>query len=432
MTGTADRLAANPDLLPPPSTMPLIVDTDIGGDPDDAVALAVAAGLPELALVITSDEHGDRRARFARHLLDALGRPEVPVVAGIDLGNEKYWAADGLTPIDTPDQSRDVIGAVRGVLDRAEGKVRWLGIGPPSNLANVLTEIPESLPRLVVTQMGGAMQYRHDDRAEHNIRLDVAAARTVLAAGPQMWIVPSDVTFHAENEITSRSPEYELLAGAGGPWTLIQAHMDQWFANFHPGTMQHDALALAQAMLLPFLRFGRTGVGLDDIGRMTPGEHTVFLVHRANYTAFRTWLQKRLTQGIAAGSDARRSLKPVGIYREMYSKVREELPSLRDSQTTEVIDDRDLVVRYMDSATVVFDVMGPSPDLIDGNRSVHAGPSLVTDGEWVWRLDSVHYLREYPMEIPEEFLRRVRSLDYRPAAFTLTHEIADAAIEAYF
>jgi hypothetical protein len=40
--------------------------------------------VPELSLVLTSDERGGERARFARHLLNLLGRPEVPVVAGAE------------------------------------------------------------------------------------------------------------------------------------------------------------------------------------------------------------------------------------------------------------------------------------------------------------------------------------------------------------
>jgi hypothetical protein len=69
---------------------PMIVDTDIGGDPDDTVALVVAARrVPELALVITSDEYGGERARFLRYLLDLVGRPDVKVVAGSDLGNSR-------------------------------------------------------------------------------------------------------------------------------------------------------------------------------------------------------------------------------------------------------------------------------------------------------------------------------------------------------
>lgn len=61
-----------------PVRTPLILDTDIGGDPDDAIAVALAARrFPERALVITTDEHRGGRARFARQFLDLLGRPEV-------------------------------------------------------------------------------------------------------------------------------------------------------------------------------------------------------------------------------------------------------------------------------------------------------------------------------------------------------------------
>lgn len=430
LTGTAARLAANPDLLPPPSSMPLIIDTDIGSDPDDAVALAVAAGLPELALVVTSDERGGRRARLARHLLDLLGRPEVPVVAGIDLGNETYWSARSLVPEPVPEQDSDVIGAVRRVLDGGEGKVRWLGIGPMSNLATVVTEIPEAVPRLVITQMGGGLE--HGERAEHNIRLDVPAARTVLAAEPRMWIVPADVTFHPENEITTESPEYKLMFRSGGPWALICEHMVNWFITCHPGTMQHDALALSQAMMLPFTRFTRKGVTLDDAGRMTSGDHQVMLVHRANYAAFRRWLLKRLTAGIRAGADPQKVLKPVGIYREMYDGDRDDLPWLRDALTAEAIEDRELVARYMDSALRITEGVDPSPDLIDGGNSIASGRTLATDGEWVWRVDTVHYLREYPLELPIEFLQHVRSRDYVMAPFSVEYVYADIATEAYF
>ncbi|MEV6279087.1 nucleoside hydrolase [Nocardia sp. NPDC051832] len=284
--------AVRTEQLPPLETMPLIVDTDVGGDPDDAVAIAVAAGLPELALVVTSDEIGGRRARLARHLLDLLGRADVAVVAGKDLGVAKYWAAAGLVPESVPVQDDDVVAAVARVFEGAQGPVRWLGIGPMSNLAAVIGRIPDAEERLVVTQMGGGLEYRHADRAEHNVRLDVDAARAVFRAGLRMWVMPSDVTFHPANEITSGSAEYVVLAGKAG--VLIRAHMDQWFADFHPGTMQHDALALALAMGMPFVRFGRIGVDLDGIGRMTAGEHQVFLTNSADYAEFRTWLRQRL------------------------------------------------------------------------------------------------------------------------------------------
>jgi inosine-uridine nucleoside N-ribohydrolase len=100
---------------------PLVVDTDIGGEPDDAMALAIAARHhPELALVLTCDEVGGEfaggpvgeRARFARYFLDCLGRPDVPVAAGRRVGGSPYFWIRGLAPHRIPVQPANPVQAV--------------------------------------------------------------------------------------------------------------------------------------------------------------------------------------------------------------------------------------------------------------------------------------------------------------------------------
>jgi pyrimidine-specific ribonucleoside hydrolase len=158
--------AAGP--LPPPLTgTPIILDVDAGGDPDDAITVACAARLPELKLVLTADEIDGERARFVRYLLDLLGRPEVSVVAGADLGNRRYWVVDGMTPAAVASQPDDVLGAVRAVCAASDRPVRWVGCGPMTTLAHILRTAPELAERLVITQMGGAINYRDRSRAEH-------------------------------------------------------------------------------------------------------------------------------------------------------------------------------------------------------------------------------------------------------------------------
>ena len=143
----------------------MIIDSDVGGDPDDSVALVVAGlRVPELKLVVTSDEVGGERARFARYLLDLVGRSDVKVVAGADLGNTRLYFVDGMVPADVPKQGTDVVGAIAEVCATTPGQVRWVGMGPLSNLLALQSARPELVAKMAVTQMGGAIVYRKPER----------------------------------------------------------------------------------------------------------------------------------------------------------------------------------------------------------------------------------------------------------------------------
>ena len=68
----------------------VVLDTDIGGDPDDFVALVIAARLVPDLLVVTADEAGGLRAQLARRVLDLVGRSDVEVIEGIDLVLQRH------------------------------------------------------------------------------------------------------------------------------------------------------------------------------------------------------------------------------------------------------------------------------------------------------------------------------------------------------
>jgi inosine-uridine nucleoside N-ribohydrolase len=153
--------------------------------------------------------------------------------------------------------------------------------------------------------MGGALNYRDPSRAEHNFRLDPAAARAMLATLPRLRLVTSDVTFTAEIEVNAASPIYRALAGPHAPaWAeLLRLHLDRWFARFHPGSRQHDALTLSAAMQLPFVSFDLMPVVLADDARMSsgPGGSSHFVSTKARYGAFNDWLARGL--GVANSAD---------------------------------------------------------------------------------------------------------------------------------
>ncbi|WP_239373599.1 nucleoside hydrolase [Frankia sp. Cj5] len=294
----AELLRAGGPVPPSLTNRPIIVDTDIGGDPDDAVAMVAAAlTVPELKLVVTGDEIGGERARFARYLLDLCGRPDVVVVAGRQLREGAYFTASGLVPDSVASADTDVLRMAEAACADG-GLVRWVGMGPLSNLADVLDVRPRLARSFVLTQMGGAVRYRDPSRAEHNIRLDPQAARDVLAIISRPRFVTSDVTFTAEIEIDARSGLYRRFAAPGAPaWAeVLRAHFDQWFARYHPGSMQHDALTLSAALQLPFVDFHMRRIAFDSAGRMTVGDgKEVFLSRKAAYAPFLHWLERGLS-----------------------------------------------------------------------------------------------------------------------------------------
>src|SRR5262249_56741338 len=67
------------------TSLPILLDTDVGTDVDDAIAMALLLAAPELDLRAVTTVSGDvhLRARIAKKLLALGGRGDVPVAAGV-------------------------------------------------------------------------------------------------------------------------------------------------------------------------------------------------------------------------------------------------------------------------------------------------------------------------------------------------------------
>ena len=316
------------DLQPSLGALPVILDTEIGGEPDDAMALVIAAReLPELALVVTSDElGGGRRARFARYLLDSAGRADVAVVAGQQLSANPPYFADGLTPDWVPPASGDVARAVAEVCARSGGVARWIGLGPLSNLAALLARDPGLGRRLFVTQLTGTWSESDQALPPRNFRLDPAAAGRVLGSVHHLRLVGFDRSAGPRAQLTAASPVIRELAGAAPSWAgLLAAHCGQFFARYHPAVIPGGPLALAAALRLGFAPFGPARVAVDSTGWISvihtgaarPGavdpaspapvprppadaEANVLISRDVDYQALADWLCARLRPGIWA------------------------------------------------------------------------------------------------------------------------------------
>jgi|GEM_PF-582161 len=202
---------------------PLVLDTDIGTDVDDALALAFVLASPELDLVGVTIVDGDVdvRARIAARLLGMAGRPDIPVIRGASTpngaGRGPTWfghESRGLLELDWDGPEATILDATAAewlVETSRTQPFHLAAVGPFTNVANAVLLDPtfvERVPKLTV--MGGmAHPESYDDQwrqffaetglppnhMDHNTASDVDAALTVARAGFEMTWVTAELTF---------------------------------------------------------------------------------------------------------------------------------------------------------------------------------------------------------------------------------------------
>ncbi|WP_194838271.1 nucleoside hydrolase [Nocardia sp. XZ_19_369] len=279
----------------------MILDTDVFYDPDDLAALVLAAGTVPNLVVITADETGGRRARLARHALDLLDRADVPVIAGLELpGGERRFLMDdyldGLKP-----QPDDLVDSVARICATTTGLIDWVGMGPMTNYAAVVTAAPELAERFVLTQMGGWIdKYRDKSRASHNLRTDTVSAGLGLRVAHKPRLMLSDFTNAPAIHIT---PEWALMGSLRSSVhpaaKLLVANFDVWFER-RGGSWMHDPLALSLGLNLPFVRLRSEWLRIAPDARLYRDlDGRVMEVSSAvDYSGFLDWFHSGLLAGV--------------------------------------------------------------------------------------------------------------------------------------
>ncbi len=257
---------------------PVVLDTDVGSDVDDILALTMLIKAPEVDLVGVTTVYGDThlRARIARFVCDALGTPSLPVIAGEreTLTSRPIWWAGhegegipGLDQVRPPDDD-NAPRFLQAMSRQYEGSLEIIAIGPLTNLARALLSDPAFARRIhCLTLMGGV--YFSPSEAEHNIKCDPEAAQVVFQSGIPIVAVGLDVT----RRVWLRPPQVTKTASSNGrlgPVLAEQIHIWWRFLGSNANN-PHDPLAVL-AMLRPDLfTFERAGViiGLsaDDLAR---------------------------------------------------------------------------------------------------------------------------------------------------------------------
>lgn len=188
--------------------IPVILDVDTGYD--DAVALLMAAGHPELRLLGATTVAGNAPLPVTTantlSTLDAAGHTDIPVIAGAhrplvrELGPAgeaqrqrfRFSPKRDATPGYAPDWLVETIMA-------SDGDIVLVPLAPLTNIALALAKEPRIATRVrEVVLMGGAVHGGNvSPVAEFNIWIDPEAARLVWQAGWPITMVGLDVTSRA-------------------------------------------------------------------------------------------------------------------------------------------------------------------------------------------------------------------------------------------
>lgn len=310
--------------------IPVLLDTDIGTNVDDALALGALLASSEVSLAGVTTVYGDvgRRAQIARKLLDLAGAADVPVAAGEAQPIRSSWpeiyatGAEGRGVL-TFDERDPAVPAKSGVdllieIARHEaGDLVVIAIGALTNLARALERDP-ALPRLVrrLVVMAGALDER---RRESNVCRDVEAARRVLRAGFRLLLVPKEVCEHArlDEALMSALRQSRTLVGEQLA-TLCRVYLrDVLGAGRRREAYLNDPLAVAAAIdpgivvrdsraAPAVLDNGRLAWGAEEASPEGPaGEATRWREHleyarEVRAEKFTRWLSDRYTRGLAA------------------------------------------------------------------------------------------------------------------------------------
>jgi purine nucleosidase len=257
---------------------PVILDTDIGTDIDDAYALAALMQRQDLELLGVTTVSGDARARArlaAKFLSRAGGKwAAVPVYAGTSTATQYMKQADWAA--DFKSRSLHESGAVefmRKTIDARPGQITLIAIGELTNVAALLQADPSIAKRVkAIALMGGSVRrgYAQGSKpeAEWNIKSNAKAAQVVFNSGVPLRVAPLDAT--TELVVTPEmrvglfaqgTPVTDALAALNSIWR----HTNTWKAE---NPTLFDVLAVALANDHPYT-LTRLHIEVSDQGMTT-------------------------------------------------------------------------------------------------------------------------------------------------------------------
>jgi inosine-uridine nucleoside N-ribohydrolase len=222
--------------------LPVIIDTDVGDDIDDAFALAIALQDPRLEVLGVTTAWGDTRLRvlLVRRLLATLGRRDVVVAQGPSTASsvpftQKKWALGASDTSPAP----DAIEFISEQAHKRPAKITLVALAPLSNIEALARRHPDALRDLrQVIMMGGSIHAGYNQggaipnpepSAEYNVASAPGGLAVLLQSKVAVRMFPLDSTQIKFDEVRRDrlfaygSPAADALALLYHQWRLLNS-----------------------------------------------------------------------------------------------------------------------------------------------------------------------------------------------------------------
>ena len=248
----------------------VILDTDIGTDVDDALALAVLLGSKEVDLIGITTVYGDAQLRstIAMHLCSLLNR-SIPTFIGESkpISGREVWmsGSEGKNFKDldsfTPQTTSAVDFLVQSVVAQPKS-VDVIAIGPLTNIARAIQvdlDFAEKVKRVWI--MGGDFT---QSKVEHNFKCDIDAAKIVMESNVPISILD----LPSSQKTIIRMEEIEQIRNAPVLGTILYSEIMSWIQPRNQDwTIPHDPIAALSLLAPEFFENSPAGqVSIDPEG----------------------------------------------------------------------------------------------------------------------------------------------------------------------
>ena len=248
----------------------VILDTDIGTDVDDALALSVLLGSQSVDLLGITTVYGDTqlRSKIAMHICELVQRTvDTYFGESLPISGREVWMSgeEGKNYKDLNRFNPESQGAVEYLVETIASNpnsIDIVAIGPLTNIARAI-QISQDFESQVkrVWIMGGDFT---QSRVEHNFKCDIDAARIVL----ESKIPISILDLPSSQKTIIRTKEIDQIGRTPQLGSLLHSEIMSWIQPRNQDwTIPHDPIA-ALALLAPeFFETSLTGqVKIDADG----------------------------------------------------------------------------------------------------------------------------------------------------------------------